>query len=43
MLTSHAPLHTPHPTQVTKLVREIEVSHWGNIYVEESYLIVSVI
>lgn len=23
--------------QVTKLVREIEVSHWGNIYVEEVY------
>jgi hypothetical protein len=30
----------PQP-QVTKLVREIEVSHWGNIYVEESYEIVS--
>jgi hypothetical protein len=27
--------------QVNKLVREIEVSHWGNIYVEESYEIVS--
>lgn len=25
--------------KVTKLVREIEVSHWGNIYVEESYII----
>lgn len=27
--------------QVNKLVREIEVSHWGNIYVEEVYEIVS--
>lgn len=27
--------------QVNKLVREIEVSHWGNIYVEETYEIVS--
>jgi hypothetical protein len=29
--------------QVNSLVREIEVSHWGNIYVEETYEIVSVI
>lgn len=29
------------PLQVLTLVREIEVSHWGNIYVEESYIIVS--
>lgn len=27
--------------QVNKLVREIEVSHWGNIYVEDTYEIVS--
>lgn len=27
--------------QINKLVREIEVSHWGNIYVEETYEIVS--
>ncbi|GBF90218.1 hypothetical protein Rsub_03351 [Raphidocelis subcapitata] len=27
--------------KVTKLVREIEVSHWGNIYVEESYEIIN--
>lgn len=26
---------------VTKLEREIEVSHWGNIYVEERYFLVS--
>lgn len=25
----------------TSLVREIEVSHWGNIYVEEAYTVVS--
>lgn len=28
--------------KVVRLVREIEVSHWGNIYVEESYVIVSI-
>lgn len=27
--------------KVLRLVREVEVSHWGNIYVEESYVIVS--
>jgi hypothetical protein len=32
---------TVHVVQINKLVREIEVSHWGNIYVEESYEIVS--
>jgi hypothetical protein len=26
--------------QVTKLVKEIELSHWGNIYVEENYEVV---
>ena len=25
----------------TQLDRELEVSHWGNIYVEEQYLVVS--
>lgn len=33
-------VHFAHPKpfmQVTQLVREIEVSHWGNIYVEEVY------
>lgn len=33
-------LHFENPKpfmQVTKLVREIEVSHWGRVYVEESY------
>ena len=27
--------------QATSLTREIEVSHWGNIYVEEQYELVS--
>jgi hypothetical protein len=35
-------MHVPAWAQINKLVREIEVSHWGNIYVEESYEIVSV-
>ena len=26
----------------TRLVREVEVSHWGNVYVEEKYYIRSV-
>lgn len=25
--------------RVTKLVRELEVSHWGNVYVDEKYYI----
>ena len=25
--------------RVTKLVRELEVSHWGNVYVDEKYFI----
>ncbi len=25
---------------VTELVREIEVSHWGNVYFEEHYTVV---
>lgn len=33
---------SPPLLQVNSLVREIEVSHWGNIYVEEKYEIVSV-
>jgi hypothetical protein len=28
-------------TQALSCVREIEVSHWGNIYVEETYEVVS--
>jgi hypothetical protein len=26
--------------QVTTLVKEVEVSHWGNIYIEENYEVV---
>jgi hypothetical protein len=37
---THTHTHATH-TQINKLVREIEVSHWGNIYVEEHYEIVS--
>lgn len=28
---------------VTELVREIEVSHWGNVYVEEHYTVVCIV
>ncbi|KAI8470184.1 MAG: Ribophorin I-domain-containing protein [Monoraphidium minutum] len=31
--------HSKHFKKVLTLVREVEVSHWGNIYVEESYVI----
>lgn len=23
----------------TKLVKEVEISHWGNVYIEERYII----
>jgi hypothetical protein len=37
--SAHRP-PAPHD-QISKVVREIEVSHWGNIYVEEKYEVVS--
>jgi len=38
---THMHTHT-HMPQATTLVREIEVSHWGNIYVEETYELVRI-
>ena len=39
--TYHTSPHTSHPShtsaQIVTYVKEIEVSHWGNIYVEEKY------
>ena len=37
-LRLHFENNTPF-TVATSLVREVEVSHWGNVYIEEHYLI----